>query len=75
MAVLFPDTAPHSNQHASPPRRARHAATPSWAPEPRRTMGISFVALRARLLVVLDEAAERVVRIKLLALELGARRG
>ena len=36
---------------------------------------ITFVPLRARLVEVLDEAAERVVRDQLLALELDARRG
>ena len=36
---------------------------------------ITFVPLRARLVEVLDQAAERVVRDKLLALELDARLG
>ena len=36
---------------------------------------ITFVPLRARLVEVLDEAAERVVRDELLALELDARLG
>ena len=36
---------------------------------------ITFVALRARLVEVLDEAAERVVRDELLAVQLEPRRG
>ena len=36
---------------------------------------LMFVALRARLVEISDEAAERVARDELLALELGTRRG
>ena len=55
--------------------RLQRATTEPPADDATARSAITFVPLRARLVEVLDEAAERVVRDELLALELDARLG
>ena len=55
--------------------RLKRATTEPPADDATARSAIAFVPLRARLVEVLDEAAERVVRDELLALELDARLG
>ena len=55
--------------------RLQRATTEPPADDATARSAITFVPLRARIVEVLDEAAERVVRDELLALELDARRG
>ena len=55
--------------------RLQRATTEPPADDATARSAITFVPLRVRLVEVLDEAAERVVRDELLALELDARLG